>query len=117
MNTGRLFSVTYDNLVRTDKKEEETLTNRKIMRQYTSGYIDFLYNPDPSIFPPNIVEPWFVDAHRALIEGMQAEPGIGAPRSLLYNPDPDFSTLLSDPYSFLSSQSIEAHPRTTVPRY
>jgi len=39
------FGIFWDNLVRSDRKEEETITNRRLLEQNTSAFVHFLHLP------------------------------------------------------------------------
>ena len=82
---GQPFGIFWDNLVRTDKKEEETLTNRRSLEQNTSAYVHFLHLPEPPEDCPELVEAYRNVA--AAIEDekeVEADVRVGLPRSLLY---------------------------------
>jgi len=50
---GEPFMLCWDNLVCTEKKEEETLYNRRELLSMTSGYVQFLHIPPPPLSATN----------------------------------------------------------------
>jgi len=56
------FMLFWDNLVRTEKKEEVTLYNRRVLLSMTSEYVQFLHIPPPplSATNPNSPNHWMI---------------------------------------------------------
>jgi ribosomal protein S13 len=103
---GTLFDITYDNLVRTDAKEEETIFNKKSLIQSTSGYIHFLHVPKPAEGAPD----WMVNAYEAIVLAKELDPGCGAPKDLMLLRNPDYHSISG--WDFLAPESISKHYET-----
>jgi hypothetical protein len=106
VQNGTLFDITYDNLVRTDSKEEETMFNKKTLVQSTSGYIHFLHVPKPPEGSPD----WMTDAYDSIQLAQQLQPGPGAPRDLMLMRNPDYHAVNS--YDFLAPKMVAKHYET-----
>jgi hypothetical protein len=103
VSNSTLFDITYDNLVRTDAKEEETIFNKKSLIQSTSGYIHFLHVPKPAEGAPE----WMVDAYDTIMLAQQVQPGCGAPKDLMLIRNPDYHSICG--FDFLCPDSIAKH--------
>jgi hypothetical protein len=103
IDAGRPFGIFWDNLVRMDHKQEETIMNKRSLEQNTSAYIHFLHIPEPS--------PQADEATRSAYENIQHvvqhNNGVGLPRSLLFKDDGIPSPI--DKTLFLADDSLAHH--------
>jgi len=105
---GEPFMLCWDNLVCTEKKEEETLYNRRELLSMTSGYVQFLHIPPPPLSATNRNSPnhWMVNAYKNIMNAMQSNQnrGIGLPKCLLEVKELQLDTVI--PFDLLSVDSI-----------
>jgi len=108
---GEPFMLCWDNLVCTEKKEEETLNNRHELLSMTSGYVQFLHIPPPLLSATNWNSPnhWMVNAYKNIMDAMQSNQnrGIGLPKYLLEVKEKQLNTVI--PFDLLSVDSIQMH--------
>jgi len=108
---GEPFMLCWDNRVRTEKKEEKTLYNRRELLSMTSGYVQFLHIPPPplSATNQNSSNHWMVNADKNIMNAMQSNQnrGIGLPKCLLEVKEPQLDTVI--PFDLLFVDSIQKH--------
>jgi len=101
----------WDNLVRTEKKEEKTLYNRHVLLSMTSGYVQFLHIPPPplSATNPNSPNHWMVYAYRNIMDAMKSNKNrhIGLPNCLLEVKQPRYDIVT--PFDLLFVDFIQKH--------
>jgi hypothetical protein len=83
IEAGRPFGIFWDNLVRMDHKQEETLMNKRSLEQNTSAYIHFLHIPAPSPQADEATQ----STYQNIQQKLQQNKGVCLPRSLLYKVD------------------------------
>jgi len=109
--SGSPFMLCWDNLVRTEKKEEETRYNRRVLLSMTSGYVQFLHIPPPplSATNPNSPNHWMVYTYRNIMDAMKSNKNrhIGLPKCLLEVKQPRYDTVT--PFDLVFVDSIQKH--------
>jgi roadblock/LC7 domain-containing protein len=83
IEAGRPFGIFWDNLVRMDHKQEETIMNKRSLEQNTSAYIHFLHIPPPSPQADEVTKSTYQNIQQTL----QQNNGVCLPRSLLFKDD------------------------------
>ena len=100
------FGIFWDNLVRSDRKEEETITNRRLLEQNTSAFVHFLHLPEPPDECPELRT-----AYRNVLVALDKAKGIGLPRSLLYRPLDEDDIIPVNKHDFLFDGALGDHIR------
>jgi hypothetical protein len=102
---GTPFMMCWDNIVRTEKKEEETLRNRRTMHSMTSGYVQFLNIPPPpaSASDPESPNHWMMAAYANISNAIERNNGIGLPKELMEVPFPDYTSVTEFDMLFIDS--------------
>jgi len=108
---GTPFMLCWDNLVLTEKKEEETLHNRRMLLSMKSGYVQFLHIPPPPPSAENRNNPdhWMLAAYSNIMGTIQnnGTRGIGLPECPLEVAEPRYHAV--DPFDLLFVGSIQKH--------
>jgi len=106
---GRPFMMCWDNLVRTEMKEEETLLNRRQLLSMTSGYIQFLHIPPPpaTSADPRSPDHWMQRAYENIMDCLAGDDAVSLPKRLLQVHEPNYANL--EPFDLLFVQSIQSH--------
>ena len=98
------MAVCWDNLVRFDRKAEETVLNQgSKIQQNTSGLVLPLHLPSPPAGASNAEIDTFANVTAAC-----AMKGVGLPRDLLFQ-NVDYSTLKPNAADFLELEALKAH--------
>jgi hypothetical protein len=104
---GRPFGIFWDNLVRNIRKGEETITNRTSLEQNTSAFVHFLQIPEPAEGSSEQM----MQTYRNIMSAIEANRGLGLPRSLLYRPFERIEDLQLDKRDFLFDKTLGEHMR------
>jgi hypothetical protein len=103
VEAGVPFGIFWDNLVRMEHKQEETIMNKKSLEQNTSAYIHFLQIPEPSPQADESIQSTYQNIKRAL----QESPGVCLPRSLLFKEEATPRSI--DKTQFLADDPLAFH--------
>lgn len=104
---GRPFGIFWDNLVRSVRKGEETITNRRSLEQNTSAFVHFLQIPEP--VEGSSLQ--MMQTYHNIIASIEESRGLGLTRSLLYLPLDQIENLHLDKRDFLFDKALGVHIR------
>lgn len=98
VRSGAGIALCWDNIARTHRREEETLTNKRSFQQNTSVFVQMYVNPPPVESSPG----WMFSAWAAVEDSTMAG-GVGLPRDLMLRSSPNYAALRPDNLVFTES--------------